>query len=76
MSSMTDLEFHPLANVFPLSDGEEFEALAADIAVHGVREPVVLYEGQILDGRNRYRASHVAGVDCPLATGFVKRIEQ
>ncbi len=60
------LEFHPLANVFPLSDGEEFRALMADIAAHGVREPVVLYEGQILDGRNRYRASWAAGVDCPL----------
>ncbi len=62
------LEFHPLANVFPLSDGEEFEALRADIAEHGVREPVVLYEGQILDGRNRYRASRSAGVDCPMMT--------
>ena len=26
------LEFHPLADVFPLLDGEEFEALATDIA--------------------------------------------
>ena len=62
------LDFHPLANVFPLLDGEEFEALVADIAEHGVRESVVLYEWQILDGRNRYRAAQVACVDCPLAT--------
>lgn len=58
--------FHPLANIFPLIDGAEFDELVADIRAHGVREPVWLYEGLILDGRNRYRASEIAGVDCPL----------
>jgi N6-adenosine-specific RNA methylase IME4 len=61
-------EFHPLANVFPLLDGEEFAALAADIAEYGVRESVVLFEDKILDGRNRARAAQAAGVDCPLTT--------
>lgn len=60
------LPFHDLANIFPLVDGAEFDALCTDIETHGVREPVVLYEGAILDGRNRYRASQVAGVDCPM----------
>lgn len=63
---VVDLPFHPLADIFPLIDGAEFDALRADIAAHGVREPVVLFEGAILDGRNRYRASRAAGVDCPL----------
>lgn len=62
------LEFHPIANVFPLIDGREFDELADDIRANGVREPVILYEGQILDGRNRYRASQIAGVDCPMQT--------
>jgi hypothetical protein len=31
----------------------------------GVREAIWLYEGKILDGRNRYRAAAVAGVPCP-----------
>ncbi len=53
---MTHLAFHPLANVFPLLEGEEFDALVADIAASGLCEAVWLYEGQILDGRNRYRA--------------------
>lgn len=60
------LQFHPLADIFPLVDGKEFDELVADIRTHGVREPVWLYEGTILDGRNRYRASAVAGVDCPM----------
>lgn len=58
--------FHPLANIFPLIDGAEFDELVADIRTHGVREPVWLYEGLILDGRNRYRASEIARVDCPM----------
>lgn len=62
------IPFHPIANCFPLIDGQEFEELVADIKANGVREPVILYEGQILDGRNRYRASQIAGVDCPLET--------
>ena len=56
---------HPAADLFPLIDGTEFQELVADISAHGVGEPVVLYEGKILDGRNRYRAANVAGVKCP-----------
>lgn len=60
------IPFHPLADIFPLIDGAEFVALRDDIAAHGVREPVILFEGAILDGRNRYRAALAAGVDCPM----------
>ena len=28
---MAEYEFHPLADLFPLIDGEEFDALASDI---------------------------------------------
>jgi len=58
-----DLEFHPLANIFPLMEGEEFEALVADIGANGQHEPIVLYEGKILDGRNRYRACLAANAE-------------
>ena len=50
-------EFHPLANIFPLIEGQAYQDLMADVLKHGVREPVWIYEGQILDGRNRYRAA-------------------
>ena len=58
-------EFHPLANLFPLLEGAECDALVADIKAHGVREPVITYDGKILDGRNRVKAAIAAGAEVP-----------
>lgn len=58
------LEFHPIANVFPLIEGREFDELVADVREHGLRCPIVLHtDGRILDGRNRYRACLAASVE-------------
>lgn len=57
------MEFHPLANIFPLIEGAEFKALVADVKENGVHEPIVLLDGMILDGRNRYRAAAVNSVE-------------
>jgi len=58
-----EYEFHPLANVFPLMEGDEFEALVDDIKKNGQRELIVVFEDKILDGRNRYRACLAADVE-------------
>ena len=48
--------FHPLALIFPEIEGEAFDSLVASIREHGQREPVLLADGKIADGRNRARA--------------------
>lgn len=63
-----EIEFHPLANIFPLIEGVAFRDLVEDLRVHGLREPIFLYEGQILDGRNRYRACRAAQVPARFRT--------
>ncbi len=57
------MEFHEIANILPLMEGAEFDALVMDIKGQGLLEPISLYEGKILDGRNRYRACEKAGVE-------------
>jgi N6-adenosine-specific RNA methylase IME4 len=54
---------HPLAGLFPTLEGAAFDELVVDISAHGLREPVVLLDGMILDGRNRFRACITAHIE-------------
>lgn len=61
-ATMNGLEFHSAASIFPMMEGRQFVDLATDIKANGLREPIVMHEGKILDGRNRFRACVEAGV--------------
>lgn len=50
------LEFHEIANIFALIEGADFAELVDDIYDKDLLDRIVLFNGQILDGRNRYRA--------------------
>ena len=56
------MKFHPYAEIFPLIDDADFDRLTDDIKQYGLREKIWTYEGQILDGRNRYMACIAAQV--------------
>lgn len=59
------LEFHRYANLFPMMTDGEMDALRASMRENGYRNefPIVTYEGQILDGRNRYTAALAEGIE-------------
>lgn len=56
---------HPLANLFPAMGESEFAAFVEDIKANGVREPVWIYEGRIIDGRHRFVAATENNILCP-----------
>jgi hypothetical protein len=63
-------QIHPLAAAFPALAGSELNDLIDDIKRHGIREPIVLFEGKILDGRNRACAAALAGLEEVPTTEF------
>lgn len=60
------LRAHPAAELFPMLGDSELSDLAADIAAHGQKHPIVVVDGHgewlILDGRNRAEACRRVGV--------------
>lgn len=56
------LSAHPLADAFPMIEGEARAEFEADVARHDLRTPIVMLEGLILDGRNRYLAAVKEGI--------------
>ncbi len=60
---MPDIPFHEAAEIFPLMTGDDFDELVEDIREHGLRVPIELLDGKVIDGRNRYRGCLVAGVE-------------
>ena len=58
-----NLEHHNIANIFPMMQDNEYQGLLSDIRKNGLVQPIVLLEGKILDGRNRYKACLELGID-------------
>ena len=74
-----DIPVHPYAATYPMMSGEELQELADDIKANGQHEPIVLahlngiqdVEVVVIDGRNRFRACQIAGVEPEFRTDFL-----
>lgn len=61
--SSDQLEAHELSSLFPLITGDDFTLMVKDMQANGQREPIILFSGKIIDGRNRYRACRELGLE-------------
>ncbi len=57
------MEFHDVANLFPMMTTDEFSELKEDISRNGQIDPVWIHDGKIIDGRNRYLACTELGIE-------------
>jgi protein gp37 len=58
-----ELEIHPIALILPEMGHEEYQKFKEDILGNGVLEPIVLFQGKVIDGRHRYKASRELEID-------------
>ncbi|TXH06091.1 MAG: hypothetical protein E6R05_01910 [Candidatus Moraniibacteriota bacterium] len=62
-ANLNVLKNHRYADIFPMMDDVDFQRLIEDVKLNGLQEPIWLYQGQILDGRNRFKACVEAGIE-------------
>ena len=60
-----NLARHPLSALFSAYDlsGDALKDLATDIRDNGQHHPIIIHDGAILDGFNRYQACEVFGIE-------------
>lgn len=63
---MDNLQFHEAANIFPMMSDDEANALLDDIRENGQKYAIEIYDGQVLDGRNRYVQCLKLGIECEI----------
>jgi len=56
---------HPLSAAWPSMQDDEYQSLKDSIDVIGVQNPITLFEGMVIDGWHRYRATTELGMHCP-----------
>ncbi len=60
----TELDIHPFAKLIPVIVAGDLDRLIEDIEANGVLEPLTMYQGKVLDGRNRLAVASV--LDMPV----------
>jgi len=54
---------HPAARLFPDMGAVEYYELKVDIEANGLKVPVLLWNGQLIDGRHRLKACNELGIE-------------
>jgi hypothetical protein len=67
-----EMEIHELCAELPEIEGEPFEQLKNDIEKKGLLHPILVYEGKIIDGKNRLRALQALNIEPTVENGMLK----
>jgi ParB-like chromosome segregation protein Spo0J len=54
---------HDLSSMFPDMQRDAFAKLVSDIAANGLLDPIIIWNGEVVDGWHRYQACLKAGVE-------------
>jgi hypothetical protein len=66
---------HPVAALFPLLEGDDFDDLVENIRAYGQKIPITVHEDVLLDGRNRLRACLALDMS-PLVEQYNPRVNE
>lgn len=56
------MKFHEYANLFPMMAESDLMRLAEDIKEKGQSDAIITYQGEVLDGRNRFKACGINSI--------------
>lgn len=56
LDMLAHVEIHPAASMLPDLKDEEYQALVQSIRESGLQEPIVFWDGKLIDGRHRMKA--------------------
>jgi ParB-like nuclease domain len=62
MTEPAVLQPHPFSTLLPAMPKQDFEELVADIKANGLHQPILRYQGKVMDGNHRYRACVRLGI--------------
>ena len=57
-----ELNLHSMTRAFPPMDDAEYAALKADVAANGILQPLLVWQGAVVDGRHRLAAATELGI--------------
>ncbi len=74
--TVTTYPLDPCVELFPAMNSDEFNALKQSIQRNGQSEPILLFRGQVVDGRHRLKACQELAIEPKVETLSVKNYEQ